>query len=54
MTRGAVFDPVRRYLRGLMPRPLEGAAPGLAAVVHRGGIRPDLVAGLTVGAVAVP
>ena len=55
VTRRAVLDPINRYVRGLMPRSLEGVAPGLAAVVHhQGTIRPDLVAGLTVGAVAVP
>ena len=55
VTRRGVLDPISRYVRGLMPRSLEGVAPGLAAVVHRRGtIRPDLVAGLTVGAVAVP
>jgi sulfate permease, SulP family len=55
VTRRAVLDPIRRYLRGLTPRSLEGVAPGLSAVVHhQGGIRADLVAGLTVGAVAVP
>ncbi len=55
VARRAALDSIRRYLRGLMPRSLEGVAPGLAALVHsRGSIRPDLVAGLTVGAVAVP
>jgi sulfate permease, SulP family len=42
-------------VRGLLPRSLEGVAPGLSAVIHhQGGIRRDLVAGITVGAVAVP
>lgn len=55
MTRRSVLDPIGGYLRGLVPRSLENAAPGLAAALHpRGRIRPDLVAGLTVGAVAVP
>jgi SulP family sulfate permease len=55
VTRRAVLDPIRRYLRALTPRSLEGVAPGLSAVVHgRGSVRPDLIAGLTVGAVAVP
>ncbi len=55
MTDYALGDRLRRYLRGLVPRSLEGVAPGLSAVIHlRGGVRRDLVAGITVGAVAVP
>ena len=44
------------YLRSLVPRTLADAAPGLAMLVHypRVHLRSDLVAGLTVGAVAVP
>jgi SulP family sulfate permease len=55
MTDYALGDRLRGYLRGLVPRSLEGVAPGLSAVIHhRGGVRRDLVAGITVGAVAVP
>ena len=51
----ALGERLRDYVRGLMPRSLEGVAPGLSAVIHlRGGVRRDLVAGITVGAVAVP
>ena len=51
----AAGDRIRGYVRGLMPRSPEGVAPGLMAVIHhRGGVRRDLVAGITVGAVAVP
>jgi sulfate permease, SulP family len=55
MTDYAAGDRIRGYVRGLVPRSLEGVAPGLAAVIHhQGGVRRDLVAGITVGAVAVP
>ena len=55
MTDYGVGDRIRGYVRGLVPRSLEGVAPGLAAVIHHeGGVRRDLVAGVTVGAVAVP
>jgi sulfate permease, SulP family len=44
------------YARSLVPRTLADAAPGLAMLVHypRSHLRADLVAGVTVGAVAVP
>jgi SulP family sulfate permease len=55
MTDPSAGDRIRGYVRGLMPRSLEGVAPGLSAVIHyEGGVRRDLVAGVTVGAVAVP
>jgi len=48
-------DRIRGYVRGLVPRSLNGVAPGLWAVIHyQGGVGRDLVAGITVGAVAVP
>ena len=44
------------YARALVPRRLADAAPGLATLLHypRSFLRFDLVAGVTVGAVAVP
>ncbi len=55
MTDHAVGDRLRGYVRGLLPRSLEDVAPGLSAVIHHeGGVRRDLVAGITVGAVSVP
>ena len=55
MTDHALGDRLRGYVRGLVPRSLEDVAPGLSAVIHlQGGVRRDLVAGVTVGAVAVP
>ena len=44
------------YARALVPRSLADAAPGLATLLHypRSFLRFDLVAGVTVGAVAVP
>lgn len=44
------------YARSLVPRSLADAAPGLAMLVRypRSHLRSDLVAGITVGAVAVP
>ncbi len=45
-----------RFARGLLPTSLGEAAPGLATLLHypRQHLRSDLIAGLTVGAVAVP
>ncbi len=45
-----------RAVRGLLPTSLGEAAPGLATLLHypRQYLRSDLIAGLTVGAVAVP
>jgi len=55
MTDHAFGDRLRGYARDLVPRSLEDVAPGLSAVIHHeGGVRRDLVAGITVGAVAVP
>jgi hypothetical protein len=55
MTDHAVGDRLRGYVRSLLPRSLEDVAPGLSAVIHHeGGVRRDLVAGITVGAVSVP
>ncbi len=45
------------YARSLVPRSLADAAPGLATLVHypkEARLRIDIVAGITVGAVAVP
>jgi sulfate permease, SulP family len=44
------------YARSLVPRSLADAAPGLATLVRypRSYLRSDLIAGITVGAVAVP
>ena len=55
MSDHAAGDRIRGYVRGLMPRSPGAVAPGLMAVIHhRGGVRRDLVAGIRVGAVAVP
>ena len=56
MADHAVRARIRGYIRGLLPGSLKGAAPGLSAVMHHGsrGLRQDLVAGVTVGAVSVP
>ena len=45
-----------RYGRGLVPTSLEGSAPGLWTLLHydRSRLHKDLIAGVTVGAVAVP
>ncbi len=45
-----------RYARAIVPRSLADAAPGLATLLRypRSYLRSDLVAGITVGAVAVP
>ena len=47
---------IQRYARSLLPASLWDLAPGLATLVHynRSWLRSDIVAGLTVGVVAVP
>jgi hypothetical protein len=51
----AAGDRIRGYVRGRLPRSLEALPRGLLAVIHlRGGVRRDLVTGITVGAVTVP
>lgn len=52
----ALTDRLIDYGRSLVPRTLADAAPGVAVLLRypRPFLRPDLVAGLTVGAVAVP
>lgn len=49
-------DAVASYGRSMVPRSLAQAAPGLAMLLHypRAYLRSDVLAGLTVGAVAVP
>jgi SulP family sulfate permease len=49
-------SPLSSYARSLVPRSLADAAPGLAMLTRypRPNLRSDLVAGVTVGAVAVP
>ena len=49
-------DAVASYGRSMVPRSLAQAAPGLATLVHypKSYLRSDVLAGLTVGAVAVP
>jgi sulfate permease, SulP family len=49
-------DAFASYGRSMVPRSLAQAAPGLATLVHypRSYLRADVLAGLTVGAVAVP
>ena len=53
---GSVRTALARYARAIVPRSLADAAPGLATVLRypRSYLRSDLVAGITVGAVAVP
>ena len=53
---GSVRTALARYARAIVPRSLADAAPGLATVLRypRSYLRSDLVAGVTVGAVAVP
>ena len=54
--RRSLRDAVASYGRSMVPRSLEQAAPGLATLVHypKSYLRSDVLAGLTVGAVAVP
>ncbi len=49
-------QPVTRYLHALVPTRLQDAAPGAALLrrYNRGWLRGDLIAGVTVGVVAVP
>ena len=51
-----MMSALRSYARSLLPRSLADAAPGLALLLRypRSQLRSDLVAGATVGAVAVP
>ena len=50
------MNAVTSYLRSLVPSSLADAAPGLATILRydRTHLRSDLIAGVTVGAVAVP
>jgi sulfate permease, SulP family len=54
--RWSLRDAVASYGRSMVPRSLPQAAPGLATLVHypKSYLRSDVLAGLTVGAVAVP
>ena len=56
MMRDDSHDALGSYARTLVPRSLAEAAPGLAMLLRypRSYLRSDLVAGVTVGAVAVP
>ena len=56
MTRDGSRPALASYAQALLPRSLADAAPGLATLLHypRAYVRSDLVAGVTVGAVAVP
>ena len=56
MTRDASRGALASYAHALVPRSLAEAAPGLATLLRypRSYLRFDLVAGVTVGAVAVP
>ncbi len=56
MTRDDSRDAFASYARSLVPRSLAEAAPGLAFLLRypRSYLRSDVVAGITVGAVAVP
>ena len=56
MTRDGSRAALASYAHELVPRSLAEAAPGLATLLHypRSYLRPDVVAGVTVGAVAVP
>ena len=54
--RRSLREAAASYGRSMVPRSLAQAAPGLATLLHypRAYLRSDVVAGLTVGAVAVP
>ena len=56
MTRDGPRSALASYVHALVPRTLAEAAPGLATLLHypRSYLGSDLVAGITVGAVAVP
>ena len=56
MTRSSSHAALASYAHALVPRSLAEAAPGLATLLHypRSYLRSDLIAGVTVGAVAVP
>ena len=56
MTRDRPHAALASYAHALVPRSLAEAAPGLATLLHypRSYLRSDLIAGVTVGAVAVP
>jgi SulP family sulfate permease len=56
VTRDGSRAALASYAHALVPRSLAEAAPGLATLLHypRSFLRSDLVAGVTVGAVAVP
>ena len=56
MTNDTSHEAFASYARSLVPRSLDEAAPGLATLLRypRSYLRSDLVAGATVGAVAVP
>ena len=56
MTRDPDRAALASYARAMVPRSLADAAPGLATLLHypRSYLRSDVVAGVTVGAVAVP
>ena len=56
MRRGSPRAALGSYARAIVPRSLADAAPGLATLLRypRSYLRSDLVAGVTVGAVAVP
>ena len=56
MTRAGSRAAIASYASALVPRSLSDAAPGLARLLRyrRSSLRSDLVAGVTVGAVAVP
>ena len=56
MTRDGARGALASYAHALMPRSLAEAAPGLAMLLRypRSYLRSDVVAGVTVGAVAVP
>ncbi|MCZ7588784.1 MAG: sulfate permease [Gaiella sp.] len=56
MTDSGITSALAAYLHALAPRSLAEAAPGLATLLRypRTYLRSDLVAGVTVGAVAVP
>jgi SulP family sulfate permease len=56
VSRDASRAALASHARALVPRSLSEAAPGLATLLRypRSYLRSDLVAGITVGAVAVP
>ena len=56
MTRNSSHAALASYAHALVPRSLAEAAPGLATLLHypRSNLRSDVIAGVTVGAVAVP